>query len=114
MLPEYIAPFLALMASDLAHYPLSGGLYEIGAGWHARTRQQSSRGASIEANDSKLTTGILTKIADFTKGPISLAELEGSEASGVSSNLARIDQIRQRTDRGSSFVYDTRDVVLYS
>lgn len=41
--PHYVAPLVALLCSDRAPDP-TGGLYEVGSGWHAQTRWQRSGG----------------------------------------------------------------------
>jgi multifunctional beta-oxidation protein len=46
-LPEYCAPFVALLCTNSVPAPNTGGVYQIGGGWHARTRLQAGHGIAV-------------------------------------------------------------------
>jgi multifunctional beta-oxidation protein len=69
--PDYVAPLVALLCSDKLPHPSTGGLFEVGSGWVARTRWQRSGGYDFPL-DRKLTPEAVTaawdKILDFDDG----------------------------------------------
>ena len=69
--PEYVAPLVALLCSDQMPEPRTGGLYEVGSGWIARTRWQRSGGHGFPV-DRRLTpeavAQVWDKIVDFDDG----------------------------------------------
>jgi len=68
--PEYIAPLVLALCSDKLPTP-TGGLYESGGGWIAKTRWQRTRGEDFPL-DKKLTPEdvlkAFPKILDFDDG----------------------------------------------
>jgi multifunctional beta-oxidation protein len=68
--PDYVAPMVVLLSSDKAPEP-TGGLYEIGSGWQAKTRWQRTGGHGFPI-DVKLTPEAVldqwNKIIDFSDG----------------------------------------------
>jgi len=69
--PEYVAPLVLALSSDRVPKPGTGGLYEVGSGWVAKTRWQRSGGHGFPV-DSKLTPEEVLKnwkrITDFNDG----------------------------------------------
>ncbi|KAI9795092.1 MAG: bifunctional hydroxyacyl-CoA dehydrogenase/enoyl-CoA hydratase fox2 [Peltula sp. TS41687] len=59
--PDYVAPFVALLCSDRVPDPATGGLFEVGSGWAARTRWQRSGGHGFPI-DVKLTPEAVLKV----------------------------------------------------
>lgn len=120
LLPEYVAPFLALMVSDLIPSPSSGGIYEVGAGWHARTRLQSSYGVEVKCLNDKYDDKTLSRIADFSEQTATYPELGqdgflGTKQSENASSVSDIvEQVKSRKSSGTSFKYFPRDTILYS
>ena len=52
--PDYIAPLVVALCSDKVPKPPTGGLFEVGSGWVARTRWQRTGGHGFPV-DVKLT-----------------------------------------------------------
>jgi multifunctional beta-oxidation protein len=50
MRPEYVAPMIALLCSDVCPTP-TNGLYECGIGWFGQTRWQRARGVDFPIDD---------------------------------------------------------------
>jgi multifunctional beta-oxidation protein len=133
--PDYVAPLVVLLSSDLVPQPATGNLYECGSGWTGRTRWQRSGGHGFPV-DIPLTPEAIrdqwTKITDFDDGradhPESTQEGMGSimanldnKAGGESAEpeaaneyLAAIAEAKKAQAEGSEFVYDDKDVILYN
>lgn len=52
--PEYVAPFVSLLASDRVPDLRSSGLFEVACGWHARTRLQRSKGYEFSCDSDSV------------------------------------------------------------
>ncbi|KIX07897.1 uncharacterized protein Z518_02551 [Rhinocladiella mackenziei CBS 650.93] len=96
-LPEYCAPFVALLCSDVVPYPSTGALYELAAGWHARTRLEASH------------RGIISYPEESKHGLKEVARLLPP-----SSVLARIEDAKSRRIQGTTFEYTEREILLYN
>ena len=120
LLPEYVAPMVALLSSDERLDPPTGGLYELGAGWHARTRLQTSHGCEIRLAESDDASSTLVQMADFDGAPVQYRE----ELDGGLRDLAcripqrsvsnKVEQVKRRQSRSSVFTFTVKDVTLYS
>lgn len=137
--PDYVAPFVALLCSDKLPDPATGGLFEVGSGWAARTRWQRSGGHGFPI-DVKLTPEAVVKFwdkitnfddgrADHPEDPqeglksimSNMQNKSGSSRQGTSSKgktdqgvLQNIERAKQAKNEGSTFLYDDKDVILYS
>lgn len=136
--PDYVAPLVALLCSDKLPHPPTGGLYEVGSGWIARTRWQRSGGHGFPV-DVKLTPETVqktwAKVVDFDDGRAdhpedaqdglksimknmhnkSKAKRQSSTSSGDQQNiLANIERAKNAKAQGSAFSYDDKDLILYS
>ena len=133
--PEQVAPIVVALSSDKVPQPATGGLFEVGSGWHARTRWQRSGGHDFPI-DVKLTPEAVVKawkdIINFDDGRADHPEDSqdglksimnnmqnksgGSEESrsGNSSILANIEKAKNMQSEGSNFKYDDKDVILYN
>ena len=69
--PEYVAPFVAYLASDECEP--TGGVFEIGAGWIARLRWQRAKGAFFDITSGPMTPEAVSEgydtIEDFEDEP---------------------------------------------
>ncbi|KAI9709879.1 MAG: bifunctional hydroxyacyl-CoA dehydrogenase/enoyl-CoA hydratase fox2 [Candelaria pacifica] len=135
--PDYVAPLVVLLSSDKVPNPPTGGLFEVGSGWVARTRWQRTGGHGFPV-DVKLTPEAVLKawdnIINFDDGRSDHPEDSqdglksimnnmqnrskgGSTSKQEESNqevLGNIEQASQATAKGSEFAYDDRDVILYN
>jgi len=69
--PEYIAPLVVALSSDKVPQPPTGGLFEVGSGWVARTRWQRTGGAGFPINVELTPEAVLKQwkqITDFDDG----------------------------------------------
>ncbi len=133
--PEQVAPMVVALSSDKVPQPATGGLFEVGSGWHAKTRWQRSGGHGFPIN-VKLTPEAVIKawkgIVDFDDGRADHPEdsqdglksimnnmqnkTGGSQESsnGNSTILANIEKAKALQSEGSKFQYDDKDVILYN
>ena len=136
--PDYVAPLVVLLSSDKVPRPPTGGLFEVGSGWVARTRWQRSGGHGFPV-DVKLTpeavAKVWKKIINFDDGRADHPEdsqdglksimnnmqnrAGGSGATSKGGNetqeiLANIEQAKKTKAQGTEFTYDDKDVILYS
>lgn len=123
ILPEYSAPFVALMSSDAVPFPATGGLYEIGGGWHARTRLEANRGVEWhESGDlgSQEALEASNKLAIFEQNSLSYPEDYENGLNRLhdqvhrQGTLSRIEVAKTARASGSEFEYTQRDAILYS
>ncbi|OQV01357.1 hypothetical protein CLAIMM_06733 isoform 2 [Cladophialophora immunda] len=119
--PEQCAPFVALISSDALRFSSTSAFFELGVGWHGRTRQQKSSGAQVP-REEELASGsaskFLKQVADFTN-LIYSEEMPGAlqETVGLLSQsavLARIKDAKRRTISGTTYEYGDREVILYN
>jgi len=96
-LPEYCAPFVALLSSDIVPYPSTGGLYELAGGWHSRTRLQSIHNGRLSYPEES-EHGLKEIVAQLLQ----------------SSLLSRIEDAKTRRIQGTIFEYGDKEVILYS
>lgn len=140
--PDYVAPFVALLCSDKVPDPATGGLFEVGSGWAARTRWQRSGGHGFPV-DVKLTPEAVVKVwdkiinfddgrADHPEDPQdglksimdNMQNKSGGGAGGEKRSsmkgkvnqeiLDNIERTKKAKSKGSEFTYDDKDVILYS
>ena len=133
--PEQVAPIVVALSSDKVPQPATGGLFEVGSGWHARTRWQRSGGHGFPV-DVKLTPEAVIKewkdIINFDDGRADHPEdgqdglksimnnmqnksAGNKEAAGANSEiLANIEKAKNLQGEGSKFKYDDKDVILYN
>ena len=134
--PEQVAPMVIALCSDLVPSPSTGGLFEVGSGWHARTRWQRSGGHGFPI-DAKLTPEAIAKvwnrIIDFNDGRSDHPEDPQDGIRGIMNNmenrnggsqaghgkseggyLASISEAKEMKSEGSPFRYDDKDVILYN
>ncbi|PYI12020.1 peroxisomal hydratase-dehydrogenase-epimerase [Aspergillus sclerotiicarbonarius CBS 121057] len=128
--PDYVAPLVALLCSDILPEPTTKGLYECGSGWFSRTRWQRSGGHGFPV-DVKLTPEEVLKnwkkITDFEDGRADHPEdgQAGSEkimanmsnrkgGDGANDILQAIETAKQATTEGTPFDYVDSDIILYN
>ncbi|KAI9796112.1 MAG: bifunctional hydroxyacyl-CoA dehydrogenase/enoyl-CoA hydratase fox2 [Candelina submexicana] len=135
--PDYVAPLVVLLSSDKVPNPPTGGLFEVGSGWVARTRWQRTGGHGFPV-DVKLTPEEVVKawndIVNFDDGRTDHPEdsqdgiksimnnmqnksKDGPKSKKGQSNqeiMGNIDKAKQAKSKGSEFAYDDRDVILYN
>lgn len=131
--PDYVAPLVVLLCSDLVPEPGTKGLYECGSGWFTSTRWQRAGGHGFPV-DVKLTPEEVVKhwqqIADFDDGRAdhpedgqsgaekimaNMGNRSGGEPSeGEGSILQNIEKAKNASAEGTSFDYVDRDIILYN
>ncbi|EAW13407.1 putative peroxisomal multifunctional beta-oxidation protein (MFP) [Aspergillus clavatus NRRL 1] len=128
--PDFVAPMVALLCSDMAPEPSTKGLYECGSGWFARTRWQRSGGHGFPV-DVKLTPEAVLKqwaqIINFDDGRADHPEDNQSGTEKIMANMSNrsggdggnqilqnIEKAKQATTDGTEFDYVDRDVILYN
>ena len=133
--PEQVAPMVVALCSDLVPPPMTGALFELGSGWHARTRWQRSGGHGFKI-DQKLTPEIVLKawdkIINFDDGRADHPEdtqdgvrgimrnMENKNSAKNASNklgadyLQAIKEAQQMKVEGTAFTYNDKDVILYN
>jgi hypothetical protein len=110
---------VVLLCSNLS--PATGSIFEVGAGWHARTRLQANPGVqwrSYNRFDAETVSGALSLLTNFEASSVTYP----GEQSLTSLNdqayrkgaLARIETAKTARGQGSHFAYTGRDVILYS
>lgn len=135
--PDQVAPMVVALSSDKVPDPPTGGLFEVGSGWHAQTRWQRSGGHGFPI-DIKLTPEAIVKqwknIVNFDDGradhPVdiqdglkSIVKNMQNRGKGGSKDvsgkpdqniLKKIDEAKNAKSEGSEFSYDDKDIILYN
>ena len=135
--PDQVAPLVVALCSDKVPKPPTGGLFEVGSGWHARTRWQRSGGHGFPV-DVKLTPEAVLRswqdIVNFDDGRAdhpedsqdglksimnNMQNRSGEASSKKGENphqeiLESIEKAKQVSGEGTNFSYDDRDVILYN
>lgn len=134
--PNQVAPLVVLLSSDKVPNPPTGGLFEVGSGWHARTRWQRSGGHGFPI-DVKLTPEAVAKawtdIINFDDGRADHPEDSQDGVKSIMNNmqnrssggskqegndnqkyLENIENAKKAKTEGTEFSYDDKDVILYS
>lgn len=135
--PDQVAPIVVALSSDKVPDPSTGGLYEVGSGWHARTRWQRSGGHGFPI-DIKLTPEAIVKQwkniinfddgradhpGDIQDGLKSIVKNMQNRTKGGSKNalgksdqkiLQKIEKAKNAKAEGSEFSYDDKDIILYN
>lgn len=133
--PEQVAPLVVALCSDQVPKPSTGGLFEVGSGWHARTRWQRSGGHGFPV-DIKLTPEAVVKvwssIINFDDGRADHPEDSQDSLKSIMDNmrnrssavdkagesntdiLENIEKARKVQSEGTEFTYDDKDVILYN
>lgn len=138
--PDYVAPLVVLLCSDKVPKPPTGGLFETGSGWFAKTRWQRTGGHGFPV-DVELTPEDVRKqwqkILNFDDGRADhpedgndglksiMANMQNRSSAAASSGdkpskksndeiLANIEKAKKAKSDGTEFKYDERDVILYS
>lgn len=131
--PEQVAPLVIALCSDKIPKPPTGNLYEVGSGWHARTRWQRSGGHGFPI-DVKLTPEAVAKawsdIVNFDDGRADHPEDGQDGLKSIMNNmqnksgggqgeknteiLENIERSKGLDSKATQFKYDDRDVILYN
>ena len=135
--PEQVAPLVVALSSDKVPQPPTGGLFEVGSGWQARTRWQRSGGYGFPV-DVKLTPEAILKVWDtiinFDDGRADHPEDSQDGLKSIINNmqnksgpraerkpgnvnqeiLDNIEKAKQMDSEGTTFEYDDRDIILYN
>ncbi len=135
--PDQVAPIVVVLSSDKVPEPATGGLFEVGSGWHARTRWQRSGGYGFPI-DIKLTPEVIVKewkdIVNFEDGRAdnpddvqdglkSIMKNLQNRSKGGKRNTPRkpdqdlfnkIEKAKHFNSEGSEYSYDDKDAILYN
>lgn len=135
--PDQVAPLVVALSSDKVPDPRTGALYEVGSGWHARTRWQRSGGSGFPV-DVKLTPetvrdawrdiinfddGRADHPEDTQDGLKSIMKNMQNKSTGKRSResgqvnheiLENIEKAKKLDSDVSKFSYDEKDVILYN
>ena len=134
--PEQVAPLVVALCSDKVPNPPTGGLFEVGSGWQARTRWQRSGGYGFPV-DVKLTPEAVLKqwktIINFDDGRADHPEDSQDGLKSIMNNmqnrskgpakkevkvdqeiLDNIEKAKKAEGSGTEFSYDDREVILYN
>ena len=133
--PEQVAPLVVALCSDQVPNSPTGGLFEVGSGWHARTRWQRSGGHDFPL-DVKLTPEAVEKvwsrIVSFDDGRADHPEDNKDGLKSIIDNmqnrssivdeigkphleiLDKIEKAKNAQPEGTEFTYDEKDVILYN
>ncbi|KAL1301992.1 hypothetical protein AAFC00_002446 [Neodothiora populina] len=136
--PDYVAPLVVALGSDLVPKPGTGCLYEVGSGWAAQTRWQRTGGNGFPVDVQLTPEHVLAqwkKIVNFDDGRADhpsdgqdglksiMANMQ-NKSSGAKADkkagkvdeaiLAEIEKAKKAQAEGTDFSYDERDVILYN
>ncbi|PYH47190.1 putative peroxisomal multifunctional beta-oxidation protein (MFP) [Aspergillus saccharolyticus JOP 1030-1] len=131
--PDYVAPLVVLLSSDIMPEPSTKGLYECGSGWFSRTRWQRAGGHGFPV-DVKLTPEEVVKhwkqITNFEDGRADHPEDGQAGAEKIMANMSNrsgkdtesgnnkilqsIEKAKQATTDGTPFDFVDRDIILYN
>lgn len=129
--PDYVAPLVVLLCSDMTPGDGTKELYECGSGWFANTRWQRSGGHGFPV-DVKLTPEEVVnkwkQIVDFDDGRADhpadgqagaekvMANMDNRAGGdqGGNDKLQAIEKAKNMTCDGTPFDYVDRDVILYN
>ncbi|EON66117.1 peroxisomal hydratase-dehydrogenase-epimerase [Coniosporium apollinis CBS 100218] len=135
--PDYVAPLVVLLSSDKLPQP-TGGLYEVGSGWHAKTRWQRTGGHGFPI-DVPLTPEAVLKVWDriinFDDGRAdhpedgndglksimanfdnrSTGSKKESKSGGANKEiLENIEKAKKAEAEGTEYKYDEKEAILYN
>lgn len=134
--PDYIAPVVLALCSDMIPKSPTGGLYEVGSGWVGQTRWQRTGGHGFpvdipltpeevvkhwkdivtfdhRADHPEKTQDSLQKIMANMENRAGEAKSESSLSTG-NQYLKAIQRAMKAVSRGTEFRYTERDVMLYN
>lgn len=135
--PDQVAPVVVVLSSDKLPNHQTGGLYEVGSGWHARTRWQRSGGRGFPI-DVKLTPETVRNawrdIVNFDDGRADHPEDAQDGVKSIMNNmqnksngksepplgksdnkyLQKIEEAKKLESQATEFSYDDKDVILYN
>ena len=134
--PEQVAPLVVALCSDKVPPPPTGGLFEVGSGWQARTRWQRSGGYGFPVDVPLTPEAVLQRwktIVDFNDGRADHPEDSQDGLKSIMNNmqnrskvaskkentvdqqiLDNIEKAKKAKGSGTEFSYDDRDVILYN
>ncbi|KAF2815412.1 Fox2 protein [Mytilinidion resinicola] len=99
--PEYVAPLVMALCSDKLSNP-TGGLYEAGVGWIAKTRWQRARGADFPLDKSLTPEDVLKEFASIVNFDDGRADHPENQADGSKySNINMAKYLKVNTARKS-------------
>ena len=134
--PEQVAPMVVALSSDIVPDPPTGGLFEVGSGWHGRTRWQRSEGHGFPIDTPLTPEAVLRawpQIINFDANKTDTPEdpqdglkrimrnvenksksaSQDTEGFGTS-YLEAISHAKGMPARGTEYSYDDKDVILYN
>lgn len=135
--PEQVAPLVVALCSDSVPDPPTGGLFEVGSGWHARTRWQRSGGYGFPIDVKLIPEAVLgawKDIVNFDDGRSDNPEDAQDGLKSIMKNmqnrngedqkkstpqkdakiLDNISKAKNLSSEGTRFSYDDKDVILYN
>lgn len=130
--PEYVAPMVVALASDNCPSP-TGGLYEVGSGWFAKTRWQRTGGHQFPITKIATPEEVQAqwkKITNFDDGRADHPESPQDGLAKIMATLQKaapkkpskpnpkilkaIDDAKNATSSGTKMKYDEKDLILYA
>lgn len=137
--PDYVAPAVLLLCSDKVPEPATGRLFEVGSGWVSETRWQRTGGVGFPVDVQLTPEAVKAKwdvILNFDDGRADhpsdpsagtekiMANMENRSSSAPKKEkkagkvdeevLGNIKKAKKAQAEGTEFIYDERDVILYS
>ena len=130
--PEYVSPLILYLCHDSCEE--TGGLFECGAGWMAKTQWQRSAGATVRKTGVEMTPEAVrdnwNKVTDFTEATYPKTAEEATRV--IYDIMANLDQQKENPTHQppktsivpemaigrklppQSFTYTDREVILYA
>jgi multifunctional beta-oxidation protein len=137
--PDYVAPLVQILCSDVMPSPPTGMLFECGQGWAARTRWQRSGGAQfpvdvvltpetmaaawekmVNFNDGRADhpeggqDGLKSIMANMSNRSDGKGKASAPAVGNAAKYIAAIKKAKTATTDGTEFNWDDRDVILYN
>ncbi|ANB12509.1 bifunctional hydroxyacyl-CoA dehydrogenase/enoyl-CoA hydratase FOX2 [Sugiyamaella lignohabitans] len=117
--PQYIAPLVGLLASDKA--PVTGHLFETGAGWIARTRWQRTGGHAFNVSNGLPIESVAAKwekITNFDDGRATYPENASESNAGLFELAAEAESLDPEPSPAPKdigvYEYDDKKIILYN
>lgn len=130
--PEYVSPIVAALASDICPSP-TGGLYEVGSGWFAKTRWQRTGGHQFPITTVATPEEVQAQWRNITNFDNGRADHPESPQDGMARIMATlqkaspkqapkpntkildsIEKAKKANKPGTRLNYDDKDLILYA
>ncbi|KEF63536.1 uncharacterized protein A1O9_01514 [Exophiala aquamarina CBS 119918] len=114
--PEYIVPIVLLLSSDTLNgkqNQTTGGLFECGCGWHARTRLRSSHMIDFTSTSEISPEVLLNSWTEIVQNPSPTASATNTGGSNFDV-LGLIEKAKKADSWRVEYKFTSRDVILYN